>query len=91
MKDAIHYSMKEAEMSFEQRCGEERERLRVVAGRVRYLLESPVFNKEEAREGQHAEMKSNIMISYRHIEDARMRIGKILQAAGDGVSILDKL
>jgi len=26
----------------------------------------------------------------RHIEDARMRIGKVLQYADDGVSILDK-
>ncbi len=35
-------------------------------------------------------MKANIMLTYRHLEDARMRIGKILQAADDGVSILDK-
>ncbi len=36
------------------------------------------------------EMTAKIMLAYRHLEDARMRVGKILQAAGDGVSILDK-
>ena len=49
-----------------------------------------VFDRQEMYSGQHGEMKANIMLTYRHLEDARMRIGKILQAAGDGVSILDK-
>ena len=33
---------------------------------------------------------ANIMLSYRHLEDARMRLGKSIQALGDGVSIYDK-
>lgn len=49
------------------------------------------FEKSENYVGQHREMKANIMLAYRHLEDARMRVGKILQAAGDGVSILDKM
>jgi hypothetical protein len=36
------------------------------------------------------EMIANIMLAYRHLEDARMRIGKCLQAYQGGVSILDK-
>ena len=36
------------------------------------------------------EVIANIMLSYRHLEDARMRLGKALQADGDGVSIYDK-
>jgi hypothetical protein len=30
------------------------------------------------------------MLAVRHIEDARMRCGKVLQFSGDGVSIYDK-
>lgn len=48
------------------------------------------FEKDENYIGQHGEMKTNIMLAYRHLEDARMRVGKILQAAGNGVSIFDK-
>ena len=48
------------------------------------------FDGEQSYVGQHSEMKANIMLTYRHLEDARMRVGKILQAAGDGVSLLDK-
>ncbi len=48
------------------------------------------FEKDENYVGQHGEMKANIMLAYRHLEDARMRVGKILQAAGDGISIFDK-
>lgn len=40
--------------------------------------------------GQAAEIGEQTMLAVRHVEDARMRIGKILQYADDGVSILDK-
>ncbi len=33
---------------------------------------------------------SNIMLAYRHIEDARMRLGKAIQAMDGGVSVYDK-
>jgi len=36
------------------------------------------------------EMFANITLAYRHIEDARMRLGKVLQAESGGVSIYDK-
>jgi len=39
--------------------------------------------------GQHAEMKSNVMLAYRHLEDARMRIGKVLQQIQGGKSMYD--
>lgn len=48
------------------------------------------FSKDENYMGQLSEMLANIMLAYRHLENARMRVGKILQAAGDGVSIFDK-
>ncbi len=36
------------------------------------------------------EMVANIMLSYRHIEDAIMRLGKAIQAHDGGVNIYDK-
>lgn len=37
-----------------------------------------------------SEMHANVMLAYRHLEDARMRIGKIIQAKEGGKSIYDK-
>lgn len=37
-----------------------------------------------------SEALANVMLAYRHLEDARMRLGKVLQAADGGVSILDR-
>ncbi len=78
------------EMTFEERCSILRERIKEDATRVRILMTATVFKGEQKYAGQHGEMKANIMLAYRHLEDARMRIGKVLQAADDGVSILDK-
>jgi len=36
------------------------------------------------------EMISNVIIAYRHVEDARMRLGKVIQAASGGESVYDK-
>ena len=37
-----------------------------------------------------SEVLANIMLVYRHLEDARMRLGKVLQANDSGISIYDK-
>ena len=36
------------------------------------------------------EVIANIMLAYRHVEDARMRLGKVIQAMSGGVSVYDK-
>jgi hypothetical protein len=36
------------------------------------------------------EMIANTMLAYRHLEDASMRLGKVLQAHDGGVSVYDK-
>lgn len=36
------------------------------------------------------EMIANITLAYRHLEDARMRMGKVIQAHEGGISIYDK-
>ena len=50
---------------------------------------------EEARrnpkvEPNRPEMAANLMLAVRHMEDARMRLGKAIQHSGDGVSKYDK-
>jgi len=37
-----------------------------------------------------SEMKANLMLCYRHLEDAAMRLGKVLQAKNGGKSVYDK-
>jgi len=64
-----------------QECIEIRVELKSVEEQVRNMMSDPNFNPE---------MKANVMLAVRHIEDARMRLGKVLQHAGDGISIYDK-
>ncbi len=79
------------EDALKQRCDRYRYEILEIATAVKSLMKLSDFDiVKETYDGQHGEMKANIMLSYRHLEDARMRIGKILQAADDGVSILDK-
>ncbi len=67
-----------------------REHLKHQEIQVRCLMDHPRFKSEEAFKGQHGEMRANLMLAVRHIEDARMRLGKVIQYAGDGVSIYDR-
>lgn len=41
-------------------------------------------------EADKGEMIANAMLAYRHLEDATMRLGKVLQAKNGGVSILTR-
>lgn len=78
------------EEKLKKQCDDLREQIKVVGTTVLALKAHSDFAGNEGYVGQHGEMIANIMLTYRHLEDARMRVGKILQAAGDGVSILDK-
>lgn len=57
---------------------------------ARMLLECPVLGDDETRRFREGEVKAHIMLAVRHLEDARMRLGKVCQWADDGVSIFDK-
>lgn len=37
-----------------------------------------------------SEAHSNVMLAYRHLEDASMRLGKCIQVLDGGVSVYDK-
>jgi hypothetical protein len=78
------------QMTVKEICDKLRVDIKGTGDLVRVLLTHPETEAEDEYPNQRSEMKANIMLAYRHLEDARMRVGKILQAAGDGVSILDK-
>ena len=78
------------EEELKKECDQLRESIKQLGTQVLSLKVHGHFEARETYVGQHGEMIANIMLSFRHLEDARMRIGKVLQAADDGVSILDK-
>ena len=71
-------------------CNRLRVEIQGIALSTNLLLDHSDMKAEQEYAGQRSEMKANVMLAYRHLEDARMRVGKILQAADDGISILDK-
>lgn len=56
---------------------------------VRSIKDHPAIKQPESYPGQRGEMIAQSMLAVRHIEDARMRLGKVLQYGRDGVSICD--
>ena len=56
---------------------------------VRGMMKHEVFDGEQGFSDSHREMKANTMLTVRHLEDARMRLGKCVQySENDGKSIL---
>ena len=78
------------EKELEKQCHKIREEIRDLVSRTSNLKKHIAFRGSQAFIGQHAEMMANIMLSYRHLEDARMRLGKVMQQIQGGVSIFDK-
>ena len=60
--------------------------------RLREEILAIVKQVDSARRNESLEeVGANLTLSLRHLEDARMRLGKAIQANGDGVSVLDKM
>jgi hypothetical protein len=74
--------------TLKQKCDRLRSQLHDIELEVRRLRDHPEVRRTV--EGQNAEVIAQSMLAVRHIEDARMRLGKVLQYSGDGVSIYDK-
>lgn len=76
--------------NFKETCFVFRTKLEALKKEVFLMREHPVYvsDIEEATTTTHlhGEMKANIMLAYRHLEDARMRIGKAIQAYDGGAS-----
>jgi len=71
-------------------CDRLRGELLTLEKTVRAFKAREDFQGADAFPGQHGEMIAQSMLAVRHLEDARMRLGKVLQYARDGVSIFDK-
>lgn len=72
--------------AFDEKCFGPRKTLKEIGDQVKALRDHPVFKGETISPENSSEMKANIMLAYRHIEDARMRLGKAVQAYDGGTS-----
>lgn len=75
---------------FEYRANRLRADLKKIELEVRDMMNDERFKQEQSFANQHGEVKANVMLAVRHIEDGRMRLGKAIQYCGDGVSCYDK-
>ena len=78
------------ETPFIERCQEVRAKVEELKAAVWAMRSHLDFSNEQTHVYQHAEMKANVMLSYRHLEDARMRMGKAIQARDGGTSCYPK-
>jgi hypothetical protein len=77
---------------FDQLAREMRSHIQELAHHVQDLHNhSGTYTQDPAYPGRdHTEIHDNITLAYRHLEDARMRLGKAIQAFDGGVSVYDK-
>ena len=64
-----------------------RERLLPEAENIKKMVKHPACQDEQEAWNQHSEIRANIMLAYRHMEDCRMRLGKAIQAYDGGKSV----
>lgn len=77
--------------SFIQCCRSVRVGIKTLAAEVKELKHhSELTGELQAPSTDVAEAQANVMLSYRHLEDSAMRLGKAIQAYDGGVSVYDK-
>ncbi len=77
----------QGQINIKDLCFREREKIEELKKQVFALQQHDTFGNEQSSQYQHSEMKANIMLAYRHLEDARMRLGKVVQAYDGGKSV----
>ncbi len=76
---------------FEERMNDYRHVLGQIETQLRKHVKTPdIMPVSDPDHYDEGEVKANMMIAVRYLEDARMRLGKAIQYHHDGVSILDK-
>lgn len=70
-------------------CNDLRVEILTLSHVVNAMHKHAAFRAEQSAVGQHSEMHANLTLVYRHLEDARMRLGKVIQAYEGGVSCYD--
>ena len=76
--------------TLEECLNEMRATLKEIEMQARAIVTSDDLKAENTFENQRGEQKAQAMLAVRHIEDARMRLGKVIQYNGTGVSCYDK-
>ena len=75
---------------FVERCNERRNGIKEVASAVKQMVDELKQPSETSGKEDRGEMIANLMLTYRHLEDASMRLGKAIQAYDGGKSVYDK-
>lgn len=78
------------EEELEVQANELRGNCLAIEKRIRNLTKHGDFHNQVFTADQYNECKTQLMLAVRHMEDARMRLGKLIQYSKDGVSIYDK-
>ena len=60
-----------------------RREIKVIADKIDQLRRSPQMSILP-------EVAANVVLAYRHLEDASMRLGKAIQAGDGGISVYDR-
>lgn len=77
------------EMSFDEKMAQIRANIKDMAQDLNKTKDSKSKSEVDGTENI-GEIMANLTLAYRHLEDASMRIGKVLQHRNGGVSIYDK-
>lgn len=77
------------ETEFKVLCQDARAKIEALKQEVKALQTHGDF-KKPCGESDHGEMRANVQLVYRHLEDARMRLGKAIQASDGGKSCYPK-
>lgn len=76
-------------MTFVERINRARKNIKYIAVDVlREYAQAQI--REQVEKENLSEVTANLMLTYRHLEDASMRLGKVIQAHDGGVSVYDK-
>jgi hypothetical protein len=78
-----------APLEFPDHCKNLRKLIKSIGAEVTDTYLHPVFDEAEGEKSNHDEMRANLMLCYRHLEDAAMRLGKAIQAYDGGKSVYD--
>lgn len=81
--------------AFIETCKHLRQEIKKVGEAVKLNTDHPALNLQISQNMDEAirstsEASANVWLSYRHLEDAAMRLGKAIQAIDGGKSVYDK-
>jgi hypothetical protein len=81
-------------VDFKTGCQGMRADIELIKSKVKNWMQHPEILQEiwgpPAKIQKRDEMEANLMLAYRHLEDARMRLGKAIQAYDGGASCYPK-